>query len=198
MRSKKFTFEETRPYDLMTQNVSIFSCRTLSLPACIIMSVAVVICLSSCDSCKTKPDFQDKTAPAVTWIVTHPSGKKDTIHEIGNAVVSWSEAVNVLAIVADDGGIVEITTYRSISYDCLGDVLQSPSFGPFEQTIPVSLDSHGEALKIFPVAYDVNTFLICPQSLDFQQGTITLKCSGLNFGNLKTEGVLSIHVNRRF
>lgn len=182
----------------MSTNPHIFSSRSGFVNAKLILLAGFMFCLSSCDSCKTKPDFKDKTAPTVTWILTHASGAKDSINGTGNAVITMGEAVNVLAIVKDDGGIVEVTTSRATTYDCLGDVLQSPSFGPFEQTIPVSLDSDGQALKLFPVAFDVNTLLICPQGLDFQQGTITLKCSGLNFGNLKTEGVLSVHVNKRY
>ena len=163
----------------------------------IIMMAGITFCITSCDSCSTQPDFKDSTPPELSWIVTHESGVKDTVAGTGNSAVTMGEVIHVLAIVKDDGGIVEVTTSRTTRYDCLGEGLQSPSFAPVEQTIPLSLDSNGEALKLFPVAFDVNTLLICPQGSDFQQGNFTLKCSVLNFANLKTEGVLSIHVNRQ-
>ena len=198
LKAKKITFEETTIPILMATIPHIYASTCRAGNVRVLVLAGLLFCLSSCDSCKTKPDFKDKTAPTVTWILTHASGVKDSINGAGTSVINMGEAVHVLAVLKDDGGIVEVTTSRATGYDCLGDVLQSPSFGPFEQTIPVSLDANGEALKMFPVAFDVNTLLICPQGLEFQQGSITLKCSGLNFGNLKTEGVLSIHVNKRF
>lgn len=181
----------------MATYFNFLSCKTISDHVRIILIAGITFCITSCDSCKTQPDFKDSTPPELTWIVTHESGEKDTIAGTGNSAVTMGEAIYVLAIVKDDGGIVELTTSRTTGYDCLEEGLQSPSFGPVEQTIPLSLDSNGEALNLFPVAFDVNTLLICPQGSDFQQGNFTLKCSALNFANLKTEGVLSIHVNRQ-
>ena len=181
----------------MAAHFSFLSGSTISEYARIFMMAGITFCVTSCDSCMTKPDFKDSTPPELSWIVTHESGKKDTIAGTGNSAITMGETVHILAIVKDDGGIVEVTTSRTTGYDCLGDGLQSPSVGPVEQTIPLSLDSDGEALKLFPVVFDMNTLMICPQGSDFQQGNFTLKCSVLNFANLTTEGVLSIHVNRQ-
>jgi hypothetical protein len=170
---------------------------TSLLSHAIIFSV-IVICISSCDSCKTKPDFQDKTAPEISWIITTPSGQQDTITGSGNTAISNGEGLHVMAVVKDEGGIVEVTTSQEAAWDCLGDVLAQPAYGPNEQTMTLSLDSGGGALQIFPIGFDVNTFFVCPKDLDFKQGNITLKCAALNFGNLKTEVVLAIHVNPKF
>ena len=103
-----------------------------------------------------------------------------------------------MAVVKDEGGIVEVSTSQSASWDCLGEVLEQPSYGPNDQTMTLSLDSGGGALQIFPIGFDVNTFFVCPKDLNFKQGNITLKCTALNFGNLKTEAALVVHVNPTF
>jgi hypothetical protein len=164
----------------------------------VLILLVVAFCISSCDSCKTKPDFQDKTAPEISWILTDPSGQQDTITGSGNTAISNGDGLHVMAVVKDEGGIVEVTTSQEAAWDCLGDVLAQPAYGPNEQTMTLSLDSGGGALRIFPIGFDIHTLCVCPKDLNFKQGNITLKCTALNFGNLKTEAALVIHVNPTF
>lgn len=158
----------------------------------------VTVCISACDSGKTKPNFSDKTPPSIKWIVTNAAGQQDTITGNGTTAFTNGEGFHVMALVKDEGGIVEVTTSSAYNWDCLGDILESPVSGPEEHTTTLSLDSEGKALNLFPIGFDLTTLLVCPPDLTFQQGTITLKCSALNFGNLKTEVTLSVHVNRKF
>lgn len=160
---------------------------------------SVILFISSCDSCQTRPDVYDKTPPTVQWIITPATGEKDTIDGNGTYAISFEEGIQVMAVVKDEGGIDEVHTSQLYNWDCFSDGLglQSPFFGPVTQSMPLGLDSHGNALTLFPVGFDVTTYLVCPTGLNFQQGAVTLKCAGTNFGHLTTEGSLKIHINKK-
>src|SRR4030095_8507126 len=63
-----------------------------------------------------------------------------------NPAISNGEGLHMTAMVKEEGGIVEVSTSRFASWDCLGSVLESPSYGPIDQTMSLSLDSKGAAL----------------------------------------------------
>lgn len=171
---------------------------TYSLISWIVPSGFLVLFISSCDSCSATPDYHDKTPPTIEWIINHPTGEPDTITGSGLTAVSMGDGINVMAVVKDEGGINAVQTSRLSGYDCLGESLQQPSFGPYQQSMPLGVGSDGRALTLFPIGFDVNTFFVCPTGLTFQQGNIILKCSGTNFNNLTTESTLTIHVNKKF
>ncbi|WP_138431947.1 hypothetical protein [Fodinibius saliphilus] len=158
----------------------------------------VAIMLSGCSSCKTQPDYNDKSSPNIEWTIAFHSNS-NPIHKTGDAsaTVDYGKPFSVLAFIKDSGGVKKIKTVSPItSFSCESDTVvtrHGPTMG-IERESDLGLDDDGEAWSKYVETYNFENKNYCDNGMTFSGGFIKLTYGGTNYNNKSAEATLEISI----
>ncbi|MDP4261153.1 MAG: hypothetical protein Q8941_01365 [Bacteroidota bacterium] len=157
----------------------------------------IAVVLSSCNSCKTTPNSNDKTPPTIDWTVDDKtSGAETKVNGSGSVSVKHGDNLTITACVNDDGGVKELKSSSNFGYSCSGNGIGQnvgPSLGVIETT-PLGLDANGKAWSRYCKFFTFSTGFTCSEGLNYSSGGYSLNLEGKNFANLSASATLTINV----
>ncbi len=161
------------------------------------LAILVMAALQSCNSCKTLPNPNDKTPPAIDWTVANKTtGAENKVSGSGTVNVKHGDDLTVTACVNDPGGVKELSSSSNFGYSCTANGIGQnvgPSLGVIETT-PLGLDANGKAWSRYCKFFTLSTRFSCSGGFNFSGGSYSLNLTGKNFANLSASATLVIRV----
>ncbi|HET9057269.1 MAG TPA: hypothetical protein VFN30_10545 [Chitinophagaceae bacterium] len=159
----------------------------------------IAFMITGCDSCKTTPNKNDNTPPAITWTIQNRTQSTQT-NLTGNASYNakYGDDLLITACAEDDGGLQELVNYSNSSYTCrAGDIAQQTGPGlVVPTTTTLGLDKNGKAWKKFCVFMNMNLTFGCSSGFSFSSGSAGANLKATNYAGLSASGTLSISVSK--